>query len=129
MIKIWLAVLLLVIADSAGNILLARGMKQVGAPARRNTSTAMRLGRLLLVARRAILNPALCLGILCMAITFFSFLALLSWADLSFVLPATSLSYVVSLLGARYILKERVTAARWIGTIVICLGIALISLS
>jgi transporter family protein len=128
MIKIWLAVLLLVIADSAGNILLARGMKQVGASARRNASTAMR-PRLLLVARRAILNPALCLGILCMAITFFSFLALLSWADLSFVLPATSLSYVVSLLGARYILKEGVTAARWIGTIFICLGIALISLS
>lgn len=63
-----------------------------------------------------------------MAITFFSFLTVLSWADLSFVFPATSLVYVVGTLGAKFILKETVTAQRWAGTALVCLGVALTSL-
>ncbi len=68
------------------------------------------------------------LGILCMAVSFFLFLALLSGEDLSFVLPATALAYVMSVLGAMYILKETVSASRWIGTLIICAGVALITL-
>ena len=121
--KTWLMVSLIVLSDSAGNVCVTRGMKQVGAV------TSYRPRNLLGVARRALTNLMMGLGILFMAVAFFSFLAILSWADLSFVLPATAMGYVVSVIGARYILKENVTAARWIGTIIICLGVALISLN
>lgn len=121
--RIWYGVLLLIMADSVGNILITTGMKQVG------DVGALRLSEVFRIARRALTNPMLGLGILCMAIAFFSFLGLLAGADLSFVLPATSLAYVISVLGAKYILKEDVTVDRWIGTILICVGVALISLT
>jgi uncharacterized membrane protein len=63
-----------------------------------------------------------------MAISFFSFLAALSIADLSFVLPATSLSFVITTLGAKLFLKEKISATRWTGIALVCLGVALISL-
>jgi transporter family protein len=121
--KIWYGVLFLILADSAGNIFLTRGMKQLG------DVGALRPRELLRIARRAVVNPMLLLGIFCIAIAFFTFLGLLAGADLSFVLPATSLAYVVSVFGAKYFLKEDVTADRWIGTMLICLGVALISLN
>jgi drug/metabolite transporter (DMT)-like permease len=63
-----------------------------------------------------------------MAITFFSFLAALSLADLSFVFPATALVYVIGTFGAKFVLGERVTSKRWAGTLLVCLGVALTSL-
>jgi len=122
MIMTWVLVLSLVTADSAGNILLTRGMKQVG------EVHTLQIRHLLQIARRALVNPWLGLGILCMAVSFFLFLTLLSGKDLSFVLPSTALAYVLSVFGARYILKEAVSASRWIGTLIICAGVALIAL-
>lgn len=121
--KMWLVVLGLVLVDSAGNIFFTKGMKQVG------EVTTLRLPELLRLAQRAVNNPMLGLGMVCMTIGFFLFIALLSWADLSFVKPATALGYPVSILGTRYILKENVTAARLAGAVFICIGVALISLN
>src|SRR5262249_2419026 len=98
----WILVLSLVTADSAGNVLLTRGMKQVG------EVHTLRPRHLLGIARRALVNPWIGMGVLCMAVSFFLFLSLLSGEDLSFVLPATALAYVMSVIGARYILKETV---------------------
>lgn len=119
----WLLVLGLVLVDSAGNIFFTKGMKQVG------EVTTLRLRELLPLAQRAVNNPMLGLGMVCMTIGFFLFIVLLSWADLSFVMPATALGYPVSILGTRYILKENVTAARFAGAVFICIGVALISLN
>ena len=66
----WILLLSLVTADSAGNVLLTRGMKQVGEV---HTLDARHL---LQIARRALVNPWLGLGILCMACSFFLFLTL-----------------------------------------------------
>ena len=63
-----------------------------------------------------------------MAVTFFSFLIVLSWADLSFVIPAKSMVYVVSTLGAKWLLKETVSWERWGGIFLVCLGVALVSI-
>ena len=119
----WIFVLALVTADSAGNVLLTRGMKQVG------EIDTLGTRHLLHIAGRALVNPWLGLGVFCMAVSFFLFLSLLSGTDLSFVLPATALAYVISVLGARYILKETIPLSRWIGTLIICAGVALITLS
>ena len=55
---------------------------------------------------KVITNPIIISGITCQGIAFFSFISVLSWADISFVRPATALTYIISMLGAKLILKE-----------------------
>ncbi len=120
--KVWAGLALMMSADVIGNLCITRGMKQVGAVVSWHPEV------LLDAARRALRRPMLGAGILCFTVAFFTFLALLSWADLSFVLPVTAISYVANTLGARWVLHERVTGARWMGTVCIAFGVALISL-
>jgi drug/metabolite transporter (DMT)-like permease len=61
-----------------------------------------------------------------MALAFFSLLALLSWAQVSFVVPATAANYVVGAVGAKFLLKERVSQARWAGLLLVAAGVALV---
>lgn len=101
---LWGLVLLVILADTAGNLCLARGMRR---------------GLVVVVA----------LGVVCMTVSFSAFATLLSRHDLSFVLPATAAGYVLNTLGAVGLLKERVTARRWVGTALIGLGVALVSIT
>jgi uncharacterized membrane protein len=121
-IKTWLALIVLVLADSLGIVFLARGMKQVG---KVDTLKPKELWQIL---GRVIGNPLLRWGIFSMAVSFFMFITLLSWADLSFVIPATAISEPVNMLGTKFVLKEKVTKVRWISTVLICIGLILISL-
>jgi len=66
----------------------------------------------------------LAIGLLSMG--FFSLLALLFWADVSFVIPATASTYVVGGLGARFPLGERLSPARWAGIVLVSVGVALV---
>ncbi|MBM3769379.1 MAG: hypothetical protein FJW32_28715, partial [Acidobacteria bacterium] len=66
-------------------------------------------------------------SIVFLAISFYAFLALLSVADLSFAVPATALSLVIETILARLLLKERVTPARWGGTILVAIGVLLLA--
>ena len=50
---------------------------------------------------------------------------MLSWYPVSFVMPVTSLAYVAGPLGAKFLLRERLSATRWVGIVLICLGVAL----
>jgi drug/metabolite transporter (DMT)-like permease len=120
--KTAIMVTIIVLADSAGDVLLTRGMKQVG------EISTIKIGELISIARRVLVNKNFLSAIFFMAVTFFSFLTVLSWADLSFVFPATSLVYVVGTLGAKFVLKETITAQRWAGTMLVCIGVALTSL-
>jgi len=121
--KTAIMIAVIVFADSGHDVFLTKGMKQVG-----EVST-LKLRELLRVARRVLRNRNFLTGFMFTAVYFFAFLAVLSWADLSFVFPATSLVYVVSTLGAKFILKEMVTFQRWAGILFVCLGVALTSLS
>ncbi len=116
-----MALIVLVLADSAGNLFLTRGMKQVGAVSTLNPQELWQ------TVKKVFGSPLLRMGIGCMAITFFMFIALMSWADLSFVLPATALTEPVNMLGTKYVLKEKVTKVRWLSTLLICIGLILIS--
>lgn len=108
-----LMIAIVVLSTSAGEVLITHGMKQAG------EISVTRPREILVTARRVLANSSFAGGILCMAVLF--------WADVSFVVPATSLSYVSSTLGARFLLKERVNRLRWGGTFLVCLGAALIS--
>ncbi len=111
-----------ILAGAAGDVSLTRGMKAVG------EISGFRSAILFAVAGKVVRNRFIWLGVLYMTVAFFSFLALLVRADLSWVVPATAVSYVVETLAAKYLLSEKVTRTRWAGALCVCLGVALISL-
>ena len=111
-----------VLASSFGDVSITRGMKEVG------EVDTLRPRALLRVVGRAVCNRSFMAGLGLLTLSFFSFLGALSRADMSLVVPATALCYVVSLLGARFVLRERVSGLRWTGALLVCLGVALISL-
>jgi len=77
---------------------------------------------------RAFREPWMWIGIAQLTVAFCSLLALLSWEQVSFVLPATALSYVTGALGGKYFLGERLTTLRWAGVGLVSVGVALVCL-
>jgi drug/metabolite transporter (DMT)-like permease len=61
-----------------------------------------------------------------MALAFLSFITVLSWGEVSFVVPATAANYIAGTLGAKFLLKERVSRARWAGMLLVAAGVALV---
>ena len=117
-----LMIAIVVVGGSAGDVFITKGMKQTG------EISTLHPGKLASIAIRVVSNKNFLAGIFCMAFSFFAFLAVLSWADLSFVLPATSLTFVITTAGAKFILKEQISRLRLAGTLLVCVGVALISL-
>jgi drug/metabolite transporter (DMT)-like permease len=74
----------------------------------------------------AIFSPWVMVGIALLIVWLLSRMALLSWADLSYVLPVTSLGYVASAIVGRLFLNEQITPARWAGTCLIVVGTMLV---
>lgn len=119
----WLFIAVMVASDSGSDILMARGMKQIIDPPARG------LGRLIAILKGALRNPSL-LGAAALGIIHLgAFLALLSFWNLSLVIPAAALDYVVGTLGARFLLGETVSPLRWTGVCLISAGVALASVS
>ena len=110
-----------IIAQAIGNVYLTKAMKAV---------TAAGAGDdLVSAALRAASNPTLWLGTALLIVFFALYSAALSWADLSFVLPATAFGYVLNVAAGHYFLSESVTPARWAGSAIITLGVFLVSRS
>jgi drug/metabolite transporter (DMT)-like permease len=101
----------------AGDSLLAHGMKQMGGISLSN------LHRLIL----AILNPWVAAGIVLLLAFFASYISALSWADLTYVLPATSLGYVLVALIARFSFHESISPTRWLGIALITAGVGFVA--
>ena len=121
--RLVLFIAIVVIGGSAGDIAVSHAMKQIGEV---HPLTPAVIARVLF---RAFRLPWMWIGIGLMAVGFFSLLAVLSWADVSVVVPATALSYVAGAVGAKFLLKEQVTPVRWAGVLLVCIGVALISIS
>lgn len=120
MIGVLLLLGVLIFGTTAGEIAITHGMKAAGEPAR------LRPKELLAFLRRALANGWFWLGIPLMALSFYTLLVLLSWRPISFVIPASALSYVVGTLGAKYVLREDVSPARWVGVVLVCAGVTLV---
>ena len=105
--------------STAGDSLLARGMKDLG-----NVNVSLHnLSALLL----AILNPWVALGILFLLTFFACYMSALSWADLTYVLPATSLAYVLVALIGHFRLHEEISPTRWLGIVLIAAGVGFVA--
>lgn len=102
---------------SAGDAFLSRGMKQVG------PIDLPHAARIL----SALSNPFIVLGILSLIIGMASFMAALSFADLSYVLPATAISYVIMVLLSISWLHEHVSLQRWTGVAFIVVGVGIVA--
>jgi drug/metabolite transporter (DMT)-like permease len=72
-------------------------------------------------------RPTVTLGVLLLILWLASRMTLLSWADLSYVLPVTSIGYVLVAVAGRVLLHEQISAKRWMGIVLIMAGVALVS--
>jgi len=97
--------------------MLSHGMKQAG------SISIHHLQSLVL----AVLNPWVAVGILLLLAFFASYMSALSWADLTYVLPATSLGYVLLALVAKFALHEQVSPLRWLGIALISGGVGFVA--
>jgi drug/metabolite transporter (DMT)-like permease len=119
-----------IVAQAAGNVFLTRGMKAIATNASRDGGGLMNtVSQSLHAAWQAMQNPEVWLGTLLLIVFFALYAAALSWADLSFVLPATAFGYVLNVAAGHYFLNEEVTRARWLGSLVIMLGVVFVSRS
>lgn len=113
----YLVLLAILVFGPLGDVFLKRGMAQVGAV------TAAHWTHII----AAIFTPWVALGIACLLVFFAAYLHALSWADLTYVLPATSLGYVVLALLSTYVLHEQVNLTRWLGILLVSLAVGFVT--
>src|SRR6202163_4168935 len=109
---------IVVASNALGNFFLARGMRHL------STSPSSPLAFI-----QAIFTPWVALGITLLIVWLLSRMALLSWADLSYVLPVTSIGYVLTAFLGKYFFAEQITWQRWLGTLAIMVGMILVGLT
>ena len=108
--------LAVVLFNAVGNLSLAWGMRHV--------TQSMGLNPLSYV--KAMANPYVAAGILMLVLWMLTRMALLSWADLSFVLPLTGIGYILAAVFGKFFLGETIVASHWIGTVLIFAGTAMV---
>src|SRR6202051_4240331 len=118
-LKTYSVLLLFLALKAAGNSSMAWGMKQV--PERMSMNPALYL--------RAMLDPFVAMGVAALILALLTRMALLSLADLSFVLPVTAVGYVIAVFLGKVLLHEAVTTQRWMGTLLIFVGDLLVRLT
>lgn len=111
---------LIVLAGTGGELCVSRAMKQIG------EVHDFRPSALIQVLVRALQVKWMWIGIGLMTLGFFSLLAILSFENVSFVVPVTALGYVAGALGGRFFLGERVNWRRWAGILLVCVGVTLV---
>lgn len=114
--KTWAFAAFVVLSNSFGNLFLAQGMH---ASAEIDSPMAM---------LAAIFNPMVILGIALLIAWLLTRMAMLSWADLTYVLPVTAFGYVISAILGWAFLAETITPVRWAGTLLITAGTVLVGL-
>jgi drug/metabolite transporter (DMT)-like permease len=121
--KTAVVITLAVIAQAAANTLLSKGMKVIA------LMPSFTDGFSLIMLAYALRSPFIWGGIVLLVVFFACFLSAVSWADLSLVLPATALGYILNVFTGSYFLDEPVSPAHWFGSVLIVLGVFLVSLS
>jgi drug/metabolite transporter (DMT)-like permease len=106
-----------IILGPLGNVFLGKAMKRIG------PLPSERILDLLPIAPRVLMSSYIWLGVACLLGFFIVHMLLLTWADYSYVQPATSLSYASVTMLSYLILGEAISPLRWLGVAVICLGV------
>lgn len=109
-----------VFAGTGGELCVTRAMKRIG------EVHDFRPRSIIRVVFNAMKVPWMWLGVSLMTLAFFSLLAVLSIENVSFVVPVTALSYGAGALGGVVFLGEHVSSRRWLGVLLVCLGVTLV---
>jgi drug/metabolite transporter (DMT)-like permease len=107
--------------ETAGVILLSKGLKELAGPKDYSFMEILRL------VGRGMTSHYIVLGVFFEAIFFAGLLIMMSNADVSFVWPLTSLTFVFSTIAAKFYLREQIDGLRWVGVIFIVAGAGLIT--
>ena len=119
-LKTYLLICLMVIFGPLGNVLLGKGMRRIGAVSLRSPADALDL------LFRVLSSGTIWLGIGSLITFFVAYMLVLSWADYSYVQPASSVAYGMVALLAHFVLREVVTPMRWVGVAIICVGVLIV---
>lgn len=119
-IKTFSLIAVMVIAGPLGNVLLSKGMKQAGGLTVWPPTLALH------TALRVLGTGAIWMGIASLLTFFLANILVLSWADYSYVQPASSVGYGVAALLGYLMLGEPVSPLRWLGIAIICLGVLVV---
>jgi drug/metabolite transporter (DMT)-like permease len=117
--KTYLLILLMVIFGPLGNVLLGKGMKRIG-------PVNIKMAEAIDLLSRVLTSGTIWLGIASLITFFVAYMLVLSWADYSYVQPASAVAYGMVALLAHFVLREVVTPMRWIGVVIICLGVVVV---
>jgi drug/metabolite transporter (DMT)-like permease len=119
--RTFIVILIATLSAAVGEVLLSYGMRKSGEVDL--TVPSQWVDLILSVIR----NPYVMAGVVLLAVFFFLYLASLSWDDISYVMPLTAMSFIFVALMARFVLKEEVSWYRWVGTVLIVVGIAFVA--
>ena len=109
---------IVVVSNVTGNSALTHGMKQLGD-----------IGNSPLALIGALFHPWVALGVALLILWTLTHMALLSWADLSYVLPVTAIGYVLTALSGEFLLGETITMGHWAGILLITAGVTLVGVT
>ena len=118
--KTFAMILIMIIAGPLGNVLLGKGMRGL------DTGSVRSAPNPLSVVAHVFVTPTIWLGIASLLAFFVADLLVLSWADYSFVQPASAMAYGVVAFLSMLLLGETVTLLRWLGIVIICLGVFIV---
>ncbi len=113
----YLVLLIVAVTAPLGDTLLAVGMQRLGPVSLAHPALLF----------HALCTPYVALGIALLIGFFASYTAALSWADLTFVLPTTSIGNVIIALLSRFWLHEQISPARWLGILLITMGVGVVA--
>src|SRR3984893_8509696 len=116
-LKTYVLIFFIVLFAPLGNVLLSKGMKRVG------SAKNWVPGDIFHVLANIITSGYIWLGIACLLTFFVAYMLVLTWADYSYVQPASSFSYAVVAMLGYFLLGEPVLPLRCIGILVICVGV------
>ena len=118
-VKTLFMVLLMVVCANVGDLMLKRGMSRIGEvqPSIAGLARAFPL---------TVSNGSIWIGIFFLSGFMLSYMTVLSWADYSYVMPAGAFGYAILTLLAVVFLHETVSPRRWIGVVLICVGVLLV---
>ena len=120
----WAAIGAIILASTAGDVLLSYSMKRVG-----DVGELWKQRGIFAVIARVLGTPTFALGVVAMGAAFYSLLFGLSWGNLSLVVPASaSLTFVANAVAAKIFLHERVGRRRWIAALLVAAGVLLMAI-
>jgi len=120
--KVWILLLVGLVSEAIGFVLIKRGLDHVPVFTIHSLTSFDFLGPILK-------SPQVLFGTAFEALHFAVLMELLSVSDVSYIIPLTSIGYVLTPISAFFFLGEGIPAVRWIGILLVCAGVVLVSVS